>query len=78
MLKGDKVSLRPIGAQDIEWLRATRNKYRDSFYSRDEISPIQQRAWYDRYTESNTDLIFIILDKEGEKVGTEEGKNEEK
>lgn len=70
MLKGDKVSLKPIGAGDIEWLRSVRNKYRDSFYSRDEISPLQQRAWYDRYAECNTDLMFIIQDKQGEKVGT--------
>jgi diamine N-acetyltransferase len=70
MLKGDKISLRPIGSGDIEWLRATRNKYRDSFYTRDEISPSQQRAWYDRYVECNTDLMFIIITKDGDKAGT--------
>lgn len=70
MLKGEKIDLKPIDMNDIEWLRKIRNQYRDSFYSRDEITPQQQRSWYIRYQEESTDQMFIIKDKNGEQIGT--------
>jgi RimJ/RimL family protein N-acetyltransferase len=70
MLTSERLIYKPIDANDIEWLRETRNKYRDNFFDNGEISSEQQRAWYARYREDGRDKMFIVKLKSGEPIGT--------
>lgn len=70
MIIGSRINLKPIDIDDIEWLRESRNRYHDAFFDAHEISKEQQRAWYDRYKESNTDRMFILQLKNGTNIGT--------
>ena len=70
MIKSERIYLKPIGENDIEWLRETRNKYKNNFFDANEISKEQQRSWYERYQENSTDRMFIIKLKSGEYIGT--------
>jgi diamine N-acetyltransferase len=68
--ESERLRLRLIDEADIEWLRETRNKNRNNFFSAEEITKEQQKAWYERYRESNIDNMFIIQLKDGRSVGT--------
>lgn len=71
MLKSERLILKLIEEKDIEWLRTTRNKYKDHFFDASEISKEQQRQWYTKYVETgDKDQMFIIYLKSGEKIGT--------
>ena len=70
MLKSERLVLRPINESDVEWLRETRNKYRDHFFDSGEITAEQQRGWYKKYRETHTDQMFIMELKDGTKIGT--------
>ena len=70
MLKSEHLMFKPIDESDIEWLRETRNKHKDSFFDSGEISTEQQKAWYERYKESAIDTMYIVELKSGEKIGT--------
>lgn len=70
MLHGKRIDLRLIDKDDLEWLRMTRNKYADSFFTKDHITPQQQKAWYDKYSENVTDRMFVVQLKDGTLVGT--------
>ena len=68
--KGERVNLRPIEEKDIEWLRESRNKYKDHFFDSSEISYEQQRMWYSSYKEAGTDRMYIIELKDATPIGT--------
>jgi RimJ/RimL family protein N-acetyltransferase len=71
MLKSERLYLKPIDESDIEWLRETRNKYKDHFFDAGEISKEQQKQWYSRYREiEGKDQMFIIQLKNGTNIGT--------
>lgn len=70
MLVGTKINLRLITENDIEWLRQLRNRYAGDFFTKDQITPQQQRAWYQKYSENVNDKMFIIQLKDSTPVGT--------
>jgi diamine N-acetyltransferase len=69
-IESARIRLHPIDEYDLEWLRETRNKNRNNFFSAEEITKDQQISWYERYKESNTDNMFIIATRDGQEVGT--------
>jgi RimJ/RimL family protein N-acetyltransferase len=71
MIKGKGIDLRLIKEDDIELLRNWRNVYSHDFFTNDQITKQQQRAWYIRYSDnSGKDWIFIIQLKDSTPVGT--------
>lgn len=70
MLKGEKINLRLINENDLELLRMWRNQHSQDFFTKDQITPQQQRAWYQKYSESATDKMFILQLKDGTPIGT--------
>ncbi len=70
MIKGQRVNLRLINENDLDFLRASRNLYSSNFFTHDYISKQQQKAWYEKYKSIfGKDLMFVILNKEGNKIG---------
>ena len=70
MKKSDRIRLRPISSKDMELLRKWRNAYATSFGDGGFITKEQQRIFYDRYQESNTDKMFMIELLDGTALGT--------
>jgi len=70
MIKGDRINLKPVEQKDMELLRSWRNDYSSSFGDAGYITKEQQRLFYDRYSESHTDRMFIIQLKDGTQIGT--------
>jgi RimJ/RimL family protein N-acetyltransferase len=71
MLKGERVNLRLITEKDVSLLREWRNKNASKFFTKDEITPQQQKAWYQRYSDrSGTDYMFIVEKKDKTPMGT--------
>lgn len=70
MLKGTKVNIRLIGEGDLDLLRYWRNQHTNDFFTKDQLSPQQQRAWYQKYSENPTDRMFIIQLKDSTPIGT--------
>lgn len=73
MLKGNYTGLRAIERDDLELLRAWRNRpeYRKYFREFREISIEQQLSWYESVQRKNSDAkMFAIIDLEnGELIG---------
>lgn len=70
MLKGERINLRSISEKDISMLREWRNKHATKFFTKDEITPAQQKAWYTRYQDrAGTDYMFIIELKDQTPIG---------
>ena len=69
MLKGERVDLRLISEGDLDLMRSWRNKYSDNFFTKDTITPQQQRAWYTKYSENVTDRMFIVQLKDSTPIG---------
>lgn len=71
MIKGTIIDLRSVTEDDIEWLRQSRNRYKEHFFTADEISKEQQKQWYEKYRDSaGKDYMFIIQLKDGTPIGT--------
>lgn len=70
MTTNERLVFKPIDEEDIEWLRETRNKYKDNFFDSHEITVEQHRSWYTRYRDIGTDKMFIVKLKSGEPIGT--------
>lgn len=70
MIRSERLVFKPVDENDIEWLRDTRNKYKDHFFDAHEITKEQQKAWYAKYREIGTDHMFIVKLKSGDKIGT--------
>lgn len=68
MLSGRHVSLRAIESEDLERLRAWRNRPELRRYFREyrEISSVQQRSWYENVVlGSSTTIMFALSDSDG-------------
>lgn len=63
-----RVTLLPLAEDDIEKLRILRNKERNFFNSKAEISPEGQRKWYESYLNKSNDIMFKVV-KTGENSG---------
>ena len=70
MIKGERINLRPIEQKDMDMLRSWRNRYSDSFGDGGIITKEQQRKFYDRYQESQTDRMFVVELKDGTPIGS--------
>ena len=62
--------LEPIQEDDLEFARQMRNKNRTAFLYQGEITPEQQRAWYERYQESREDYTLYVAWDGEERIGT--------
>jgi RimJ/RimL family protein N-acetyltransferase len=62
VLTGEHVALRAIEPADLETLRAWRNdpRMRRNFRERNDISPEQQRAWYERMSADPNQHLYAI------------------
>lgn len=67
MLKNDRIELKLIEEEDLNYIVRWRNAAYDSFYEFP-ISNSGQKLWFDGYMKSN-DLIFIIHEFSGKKIG---------
>lgn len=54
------VRLRPIGLGDLEFLRESKNRNKESFFHREEISPDQQAAWFAEFMTRPDDHMFVV------------------
>jgi RimJ/RimL family protein N-acetyltransferase len=61
-IAGEKITLLPLSAEDLEMVRCWRNQpnVRRWFLDSSIISEEQQRTWYERYVTKPNDLMFII------------------
>lgn len=66
-----RVLLRPLEERDIEEMRVLRNKLRQYFNTQDEITPEQQKAWYEKYLTKEDDVMFAaeLVEKPGVFIG---------
>lgn len=69
-LKTERLILKPLSEDLIEWVRQQRNRYHDKFFDGGYITKEQQRIFFDKYRESSVDRMFVICLKNGEKIGT--------
>lgn len=69
-----QIRIRPLKAEDIEAVRLLRNRMRERFVCRDEISQADQERWYHHYLETPHDYMFIVESQgnadPGERLGT--------
>ena len=71
MLTSERLRLKPIDKNDIEWMRQARNANRENFLDTSPITVEQQRQWYERYVATEgRDQMFIIQLKDGTPIGT--------
>jgi len=66
-----RVHLRPLEERDIEELRILRNKNQQYFNNTAQITPEQQKAWFEKYLAREDDCMFAIelASKPGEFIG---------
>lgn len=66
--ESDAILIRPLGKQDLEYLRSWRNDEKLSTYLRSipYITKEAQIKWFDKYLEDKNTLFFTIVDKERE------------
>jgi RimJ/RimL family protein N-acetyltransferase len=62
MIKGTKVGLRAIEAEDLSLLRDWRNisSFRRNFREFKELNMVNQQAWHSKVSSSSNDFMFII------------------
>ena len=70
MKSSERITLRPLEKNDMELVRKWRNAYSSNFGDAGFITKAQQRSFYEKYQESNTDKMFIIELKDGTPIGT--------
>lgn len=70
MRKSDRIRLRAMIANDMELLRKWRNAYANNFGDGGFITKEQQKLFYERYQESNTDKMFVVELLNGTPIGT--------
>lgn len=72
-LRSEHLMLRPLGAEDIEYVRLLRNREenRHHFLYSEKIDEKAQQAWYRNYLEKPGDYMFVIKDiQTAENIGT--------
>ena len=64
--------LRHVEYDDLPILRAWRNhpESHQWFFSQEDITPEQQKAWWEQYLKDETVRLFVIETPEGEPIGT--------
>jgi RimJ/RimL family protein N-acetyltransferase len=62
------VVLRTIDAGDLEEMRVWKNANKAAFFFKGEISPADQKKWFEGYKNRPDDFMFMVL-FEGAKVG---------
>ena len=65
MRAGKVITLRPITAEDAEFTRALRNRYRHSFFDEREITPEQHAAHWDGFTFTSGPVVVSLWGKWG-------------
>lgn len=58
--------LRSALEQDLELLRIWKNKNKNSFFFKDEITEEMQKKWYQKYLLDNSGIMFMIEELVGE------------
>lgn len=58
--KGEKISLSPLKAEELEEMRNLRNRCRHSFVTSKEITEEGQRQWYESYLSRENDYLFSV------------------
>ena len=71
VIRGQSIYLKPVEAEDIEFLRQLRNRpeNRQQFFSQNYITEEMQLCWSKRYSEDKSDLTFVICDLQGQRRG---------
>lgn len=70
MLK-NKVNLRPIEREDLEWMRKLRNDNRKFFFEGHYLQAAEQVLWYEKYLKRVYPVTtFYIISIEDQPVGT--------
>jgi ribosomal protein S18 acetylase RimI-like enzyme len=54
------LEIRSINIKDLKNLRKWKNKYKEFFFSKHQISQAQQKNWYRLYAKRPYDLMFIL------------------
>lgn len=62
-----RVILKPLERQDIELLRALRNRERQYFATQHIITEEEQKIWYQSYLNKKDDIMFKVVKKENPK-----------
>lgn len=67
-----RVLLRPLEERDIEELRVLRNKNQQYFNNTAQITPEQQKVWYEKYLTKEDDYMFAaeLVDNPGVFIGS--------
>jgi len=58
--KGQRFTIRPAEARDLETLRIWKNNHRDYFFHKDEISTEQQIAWFASFSTRIDQNLFVL------------------
>lgn len=57
-----------VVANDLEFLRVLKNKHKEFFFHKDEITVDQQSKWFESYQSRDWDFMFIVL-QGNERIG---------
>lgn len=60
----DNLMLKPMTAEDSELYRVLRNKYKQWFVYKEDISRDMQKAWYENHLKLKNEYMFSVYDKE--------------
>ena len=64
----ERFSVRPARRADIETLRVWKNANRAAFFTKEEISPEQQEAWFEAFSKK-TDQQMFVFERAGKLAG---------
>jgi len=60
LLINKSARLRLIHAGDIEQMRVWKNENKKSFFYQEDITPEQQKIWFEKYRERENDVMFVM------------------
>jgi RimJ/RimL family protein N-acetyltransferase len=63
IVEDDNILLRSIEKEDLELLRISKNKNKQYFHHKKDITVEEQRAWFDEHKKRNDDFMFVCQDK---------------
>lgn len=56
------LSFKPLGKEDLEYIRIIRNKNKNAFLNNRTIGPTHHAKWYKSYKLNCCDVIFVVKD----------------
>ena len=68
-----RIKLEPITEDDLEYIRLLRNKFKDAFFYKREITKDQQAIWWDKYLAKSREaytFYVVRLKSTNERIGT--------